>query len=91
MVDCPVNNNKNKKINLILFCMTVVKSNKCSQNEHGLCEGIIPEIIEGSSTTEFCNCSCHNNMYQLIRRTLAVVNQGNTNLDYGFPASDALN
>lgn len=66
------------------------KSDRCIKNEHSLCEGIIPQIIEGSKTIKICNCPCHNNMYQLIRNTLAVVNQRSTSLDYGFPASDAL-
>ena len=65
-------------------------SDKCIKNEHGLCEGIISLIISGSKTIMICNCPCHNNMYQLIRNTLAVVNQRSTSLDYGFPASDDL-
>jgi len=60
------------------------KSERCLQNEHGLCEGIIiPEIIKGSKITKFCNCPCHNSMYQLIRNTLAIVNQRNSYSDYG--------
>jgi hypothetical protein len=71
--------------------MAVVdKSNRCIKNEHGSCEGIIAEIIDGSKRIMICNCPCHNNMYQLIRNTLAMVNQRNTSLDYGFAASDSL-
>ncbi len=62
------------------------KSDRCLQNEHGSCEGIILEIIKGSKITRFCSCSCHNSMYQLIRNTLAIVNQRNSYIDYGrFP------
>ncbi len=71
--------------------MAVVdKSDRCIKNEHGLCEEIIAEIIDGSKRIMICNCPCHNNMYQLIRNTLAVANQRGTSLDYGFPPSDAL-
>ena len=78
-------NNNNKKIKLRIF-YAVDKSDRCLQNEHGLCEGIILEIIKGSKITRFCNCSCHNNMYHLIRNTLAIVNQRNSYSDYGgFP------
>jgi hypothetical protein len=98
MVYCPVysNNNdddedNNNKINLrTYYYIDVDNSNRCIKNEHGLCEGIIAGIIDGSKKIKICNCPCHNNMYQLIRNTLAVVNERSTSLDYGFPASDAL-
>jgi hypothetical protein len=52
--------------------MTVDKSERCIQNEHDLCEGAIIEIINGSeTTTKMCQCQCHNNMYQLVRRMQA--------------------
>lgn len=44
------------------------KSKKCIQNEHNLCEGTIIEIISDSKTTKICECQCHDNMYQLVRR-----------------------
>lgn len=46
----------------------VDKSKWCLQNEHGNCEGEITFIIDGSKLTKICECQCHNNMYQLIRR-----------------------
>jgi len=46
----------------------VDKSDKCIQNEHGLCEGDKIEIINNSKITRICECQCHNNMYQLIRK-----------------------
>lgn len=60
------------------------KSNKCIHDEHGVYEGIIREII-GMQNNKMCTCSCFNNMYQLIRKTLALVNQRNIDLVYGFP------
>ena len=51
--------------------MTVDKSERCIQSEHDLCEGAIIEIINGSQTTKMCQCQCHNNMYQLVRRMQA--------------------
>jgi hypothetical protein len=49
----------------------VNKSEKCIQNEHGLCEGDIIQVTNGSKITKICECQCHNNMYQLIRRMQA--------------------
>jgi hypothetical protein len=46
----------------------VHKSHKCAQNEHGICEGVIIEIIEGSKITKICECQCHDSIYQLVRR-----------------------
>jgi hypothetical protein len=53
----------------------VYKSDNCTQNEHGLCEGEVIEDNHGSKTTKICECQCHNNMYQLIRRIQAANNQ----------------
>jgi len=47
------------------------KSEKCMQNEHGLCEGNVIETIHGSKITRNCECQCHDNMYQLTRRIQA--------------------
>jgi hypothetical protein len=47
------------------------KSERCMQNEHGLCEGHVLETIHGSKITRICECQCHDNMYQLARRTQA--------------------
>jgi hypothetical protein len=38
------------------------------QNEHGLCEGEILEIVNSSKITRICGCQCHDSMYQLTRR-----------------------
>lgn len=46
----------------------VHKSQKCSQNEHGICEGVIIETIDGSKITKICECQCHDSIYQLVRR-----------------------
>ena len=43
------------------------KSENCTQNEHGLCEGNVTETIHGSKITRICQCQCHDNMYQLAR------------------------
>jgi hypothetical protein len=53
------------------------KSGNCFHNEHSLCEGVVIEIINDSKVTKICGCQCHNSMYQLIRKTLAVINQSN--------------
>jgi transcription antitermination factor NusA-like protein len=78
----------NNKINLRIFYTNLDKSDKCIQNEHSLCEGIISEIIKESKIIKICNCSCHNNMYKLIRNTLAIVNQTKSYCDYEFSAYD---
>ena len=44
------------------------KSEKCVQNEHGLCEGGILEIVNSSKITRICECQYHDSMYQLTRR-----------------------
>jgi hypothetical protein len=46
----------------------VHKSEKCVQNEHGICEGATTENINGSQITKICECECHNSMYKLVRR-----------------------
>jgi hypothetical protein len=51
------------------------KSENCIQNEHGLCEGHTIETINGSNMTRICECQCHNNMYQLLRRMQAADSQ----------------
>lgn len=53
----------------------VNKSEKCIQNEHGLCEGDIIQVTNGSKITKICECQCHNNMYQLIRKMQAASGQ----------------
>jgi hypothetical protein len=54
------------------------KSDNCTQSEHGLCKGIEIVSINGSKTTKICSCPCHNNMYNLIKNTIAVGIQSNS-------------
>ena len=54
------------------------KSENCTQSEHGLCNGIeIVSITNGSKATKVCSCPCHNNMYNLIKNTIAATMQNN--------------
>lgn len=53
----------------------VYKSEKCIQNEHGICEGITIETIDESQITKMCECQCHDNMYKLAQRMQASNNQ----------------
>jgi len=53
----------------------VVKSAKCIQQQHDLCDGDIIEIISNSGTTRICECQCHDNMYKLVSRMQAANNQ----------------
>ena len=41
---------------------------KRAQNEHGICEGVIIETIDGSKITKICECQCYDSIYQLVRR-----------------------
>ena len=51
------------------------KSVKCIQQEHASCDGDIVEIIDDSKITQICECECHNNMYKLVNRMQAAINQ----------------
>ena len=62
----------------------VVKSDECIKNDHGLCKGIIKEMVNSLTKTKICACPCHDSMYHLIRNTLAVVNQNQRNNPYQF-------
>ena len=54
------------------------KSENCTQSEHGLCNGIeIVSITNGPKATKVCSCPCHNNMYNLIKNTIAATMQNN--------------
>jgi hypothetical protein len=53
----------------------VVKSAKCIQQQHDLCDGDIIEIINNSRGTRICECQCHDNMYKLVSRMQAANNQ----------------
>jgi len=53
----------------------ITNSNKCNQNEHDSCDGIVKIVIDGSDGTKMCACQCHNSSYQLIKKMFGVVNQ----------------
>jgi hypothetical protein len=53
----------------------VDKSANCLQQKHDLCHGDIIEIIDDSEMTRICECECHDNMYKLVRRMQAAINQ----------------
>ena len=50
------------------------KSENCVQNEHGLCEDVTIEAAYDSQITKICEWQCHDNMYNLAQRMLAVDN-----------------
>jgi hypothetical protein len=66
-------------------------------NEHGSCKGFIKEMIVDSSSsssssssstvTKMCTCPCHDSMYQLVRNSIALVNQSQRNNPYQFTVS----
>lgn len=37
-----------------------------------------------------CTCQCHDSMYQLIRNTIAVINQSQRNNPYQFTHDDGI-
>jgi hypothetical protein len=51
------------------------KSEKCVQNEHRICEGVTIETVDSSRITKMCECQCHDNTYQLVRRMQITNNQ----------------
>lgn len=62
-----------------------MKSSDCMKNDHGLCQGFNKETKSDSSTiTEMCACPCHDSTYQLIRNSVALVNQSARNNPYQF-------
>jgi hypothetical protein len=71
----------------------VFKTDDCMNNEHGSCKGFIKEMIVDSSSsssspvTKMCTCPCHDSMYQLVRNSIALVNQSQRNNPYEFTAS----
>lgn len=64
------------------------KSGDCINNEHGACKGVIIENINSSTITKICTCQCHDSMYQLIRNTIAVINQSQRSNPYQFTHDD---
>jgi hypothetical protein len=68
---------------------TAVKSSDCLKNEHGLCPGFTKEEHSSpSADTSMCACACHDPMYQLVRNSIALVNQSARNNPYQFTASE---
>lgn len=62
----------------------VSKSDDCANNEHAACKGIIKETADSSTVTKMCACQCHDSTYQLVRNTLAVINQNQRSNPYQF-------
>ncbi len=60
------------------------KSDDCTNNEHGSCQGIIKETVDSSVVTKMCACPCHDSTYQLVRNTIAVLNRDQRNNPYQF-------
>ena len=53
-----------------------MKSADCLENNHGICKGFFKEEVSSSSqVTRVCACQCHDGMYQLVRNTIALINQ----------------
>ena len=72
-------------INTVCTKKPAVKTSDCLKNEHGSCPGFAKEMkSEVSTITQMCACPCHDPMYQLVRNSLAVVNQGGRNNPYQF-------
>jgi hypothetical protein len=67
----------------------VWKSDDCVNNAHGLCKGFTKEDVDDFSTnTKMCTCPCHDGMYQLVRNTVALVNQSARSNPFQFSAGD---
>ena len=47
------------------------RSSNCIQQEHNNCNGIIIDSQMDNEIFRICNCPCHNNMYQLIKKASA--------------------
>jgi len=57
------------------------KSSNCIQQDHSNCNGIIIDVQMDNEASRICNCPCHNNMYQLIKKASAALrlNENNDN------------
>jgi hypothetical protein len=67
-------NNKNV-LNWLTALNIMTNSNKCIQNEHESCDGIVKTVIDGSDNTKMCDCQCHNSSYQMVQKMFGVINQ----------------
>ncbi|HEX7256572.1 MAG TPA: hypothetical protein VF242_00810 [Nitrososphaeraceae archaeon] len=57
------------------------KSSNCIQQDHSNCNGIIIDNQMANEASRICDCPCHNNMYQLIKKASAAlrINENNDN------------
>ncbi|HYY70808.1 MAG TPA: hypothetical protein VE595_00220 [Nitrososphaeraceae archaeon] len=57
------------------------KSSNCIQQDHSNCNGIITDTQMDNEASRICDCPCHNNMYQLIKKASAAlrINENNDN------------
>ncbi|HET8856114.1 MAG TPA: hypothetical protein VFM28_01170 [Nitrososphaeraceae archaeon] len=44
------------------------RSSNCIQQDHNNCNGMIIDSQMDNAISRICNCPCHNNMYQLIKK-----------------------
>ncbi|HEX2409206.1 MAG TPA: hypothetical protein VHJ38_18550 [Nitrososphaeraceae archaeon] len=49
------------------------RSSNCIQQNHSNCNGIIINSQIDNEVSRICNCPCHNNMYQLIKKASAAL------------------
>ena len=57
------------------------RSSNCIQQEHNNCNGIIIDSEMDNEVSRICNCPCHNNIYQLIKKASAA-SRINENANY---------
>jgi hypothetical protein len=68
-------NNRNL-LNWLLTPLDIMtNSNKCIQNEHESCDGIVKTVVDGSDNTKMCACQCHNSSYKMVQKMFGVINQ----------------
>ena len=67
-------NNRNV-LNWLTALYVMTNSNKCIQNEHESCDGIVKEVLDGSDNTKMCDCQCHDSSYQMVQKMFGVINQ----------------
>ena len=65
----------------------VAKSVDCTENNHGKCEGHFKETVNESPVTRMCACPCHDSTYQLVRNTVALMNQAERSNPYHLASS----
>ena len=65
----------------------VAKSADCTENNHGKCDGHFKETVNESPVTRMCACPCHDSTYQLVRNTVAMINQAERSNPYHLASS----